>query len=142
MAGRTKQPVYIYNYKGAFLEKLESKTEYVQKYFNKSRNSAGNVYFNKYGVTLIDEQFVATNERIGRDKIKQLIKISTSAYCNLNNKDTRTIKAYNLLGKEIASFKGIAVASKMTNIPHLTIFYQLNNSKNKQVRSEITFKYK
>ena len=70
MAGRTKQPVYIYNYKGAFLEKLESKTEYIQKYFTKSRNSTGNVYFNKYGITLIDEQFVATQERIGRDKIK------------------------------------------------------------------------
>lgn len=117
MSGRTKEKVFVYHLDGTFYKKFDSMSEY-GKFFNMPKNS---LIVATKGYNIIDDYYIATKDRLGKQKIRDIIKYENSPYVGDGLKRAEStskqgeVKMYNLDGELIAWFKSHHFMKKLTD---------------------------
>ena len=126
--GRLKEEVYVYNIDGSFYRKFESMTEY-GKYFEKCKNS---LITNLKPYAIINNSFVALKERVGKQKVRDIVKYENSPFVGTQLKMSESksklgeVYVYNLDGELIAKFKSLFFFTKMTKYPYINTVGKTN----------------
>ena len=146
-SGHEKQKLYLYNADGAFNKEYESKASFLRDCFpnDKSkrplfREQNGFRSKNNYE-KLFNGNFIAS-WKIGRENIRKFETIANCPFCQKQNKD-KVIIVYNMLNEEIAKFKNLDTATRLSGIDRCTIHSQCNRSKNVKIitKTGLRFKY-
>lgn len=149
MSGRPKNKVYHYTEDGKFIKVFNCENDVKREYYpntnrplfvRQSSNKDGKKYYYNYETIQLLDNTIISKIRIGREGVRDFIKKSKSPFTNIQDNE-RIIEAYNLDNKVIATFKGLHVASKMTNIPASTIHHQVTRN-SKHTQSDLIFRYK
>lgn len=149
MSGRPKQKAYHYDNNGKFIKEYSCMNEIRQEYYSSdsgkrplfrtnARNQDGSYKIvEKDYIQLPDNTFV-TKSRVGRIGIKDIKRRINNPFLGI---EERTIEAYNLDNKIVATFKGLKIAANLTNIPYGTIVSQLEKGQGKFSDRGLIFKY-
>lgn len=144
-SGYEKTPLYLYDNKGKYIQKYNSKGEFCEEFFNnekyplfqtKTKNSR-----NYFGYQLLPNGNFICNFKCGREHLRKCESIVNSEFCQ-NLKDDKIIECFNLSGDKIAEFLSFSIAYKMTNISKSTIYSILKGDNKKKTKCELVFKYK
>lgn len=147
MSGKPKQKSYLYDSKGKFLKEFESIKDVQRELFPevKGIKNPFNVYSGKYIYIkqniLLKNNNLLTKKRIGRDAVKKLFRIINSPFITTRS-DDKVIECLNLNNEVIATYKGLHIASLLSNVPKPTIFNQLKNNKGNHTKIDLIFRYK
>tara|TARA_R110000868_G_scaffold177798_3_gene416923 strand:+ start:3714 stop:4136 length:423 start_codon:yes stop_codon:yes gene_type:complete len=139
MSGRPKQKQYQYSKEGKFLKEYDSLTNAENAY----KLTKGNFYSGKEYRLMPDETFIC-NRRVGRDAIIKFYRIEKCPFCKKNDKRSKTIEVFNLLGEKLAEFNSLATLGKMTGKNIVTIFSRTSTG-NKYLSKngdDLIYKYK
>lgn len=144
MAGREKVKLYQYSNKGMYLQEYESMTEVRKKYYEdtqypmfvKESNKTRHIVRDYH--KLPDNTYIA-KYKIGRDKLLKLLKIDNAPYTRVDPR-SKIVEVYNLLGKKIANFASITIASGISNIDQVTLQHRCERKS--EGRDGLIYKYK
>lgn len=149
MSGRPRNKVYHYTQDGRFIKMFDCENDVKREYYpntnrplfvRQSSNRDGKVYHYNYETIQLPDDTIISKIRIGREGVRNFIKKSKSSFTNISDNE-KVIEVYNLDNKVIATFKGLHVASKITNISASTIHHQVTRN-SKHTQSDLIFKYK
>ena len=144
MAGKQKVKLYQYSDKGIYLQEFESLTQVRKVYYNDTKYP---MFVNEGNKTrhivrdyhkLPDNTYIA-KYKIGRDKLLKLLKIDSAPYTRVDPR-SKIVEVYNLLGKKIANFASITIASGMSNIDQTTLQHRCERKS--EGRDGLIYKYK
>lgn len=133
---RSKQKVFLYGKTGCFIREFQSETDASVYYYNNKR-----ALFQYNSHHLISDSCILLKERIGRDAVKKLFRKINSPFITTRS-DDKLIECLNLNNEVIATYKGLHIASLLSNVPKPTIFNQLKNNKGSHVKIDLMFRYK
>lgn len=143
MSGRPKIKVYEYQKDGKFVKAYDCINDARREYWPNDRGQRplfkNGTYV--YDFVKLPNGNILLQNRMYRDHIKKMIKRSESPWIDESN-DNRYIQVLNMDGEQIATFKNIRIAGKMTNISDKTIYQSLNNNKGCIGKNGLLFKYK
>ncbi len=150
MAGRKNHNVLVYDFNGEFIIGFNSISEFRKNYYSKD-NGIRPIFNHKelgerYHI-VYDLDLIAVENKIGRLKIKKILKIINSDFCKAedNIKSKKSVVVYNLKGEIIAEFKTLRLLTKL--MPHISQT-TINNHLNKRhlmdenLKVDLIFKYK
>ena len=142
-SGREKQPIYVYDLKGKFLQKYESVNECKTKLLKKDKNYP--IFRSEkrclgletkraaHNYAKVDNYFIC-KERLGRNKLLKLEKTVNSQFLDKKLLVNKPVIMCNLNGDTLAEFKNKKLAGKILNL-NIRIG-------NKTPKKDFYFKYK
>lgn len=135
MSGKAKQKVYQYTAQGKFIQEFESETSAAIRCYGSKRP----LFQTKdYHLTI---NTILVKEKIGRDAVKKLFRKINSPFITTRS-DDKIIECLNLNNEVIATYKGLHIASLLSNVAKATIFNQLKNNKCSHTNIDLIFRYK
>lgn len=116
MSGRPKLKLYHYDNEYKYIKTFETQMQVFNEYFDGKK---GQLFNNPDFRKLPDGTFVSPY-RVGRDKLRKVIKIANDPLCAKNAKD-KPIIFYNRKMEQIASFNCIRTACQLTGKSYSSI---------------------
>ena len=138
--GKEKKSIYQYSEDGKFLQQYESQTEVLNKYKMTKGNLFGQGKYAKNYRKLNDNTYISP-ERLGRDKIRLIVRIDNCPFCNIQYKNSKKVEVYNLLGEKIAEFKNPTVLEKLTGKDTTTTLHRATRH-SETTKDNLIYKYK
>lgn len=147
--GRTPIKIFEYNEKGVFIRKFKTEAECRAFHYPDDIGKRPTRPFErleiKFGKTP-DGNYLFT-ERIGREKIKLVIRVYNSEYCtDLIKEDKKIIQVFNLENILLLEARNLNTLSKLTGINSSTILTQVKrkpgSKASKIMPNGLIFKYK
>ena len=136
MSGRAKQKVYLYGESGIFIREFQSETEAATHFYGSKRPLFQNKDYHLHGNCAI-----LLKDRIGRANVKKLFRKINSPFITIRA-DEKPVECLNLNNEVIATYKGVHIASLLSNVPKATIYHQLENNKGSYTKIDLIFRYK
>jgi len=128
MAGKKPKKIFEYTPNGKYVQTFETMSDCRRVHFSHIRGKIPILRLEKLGTkyTILENGNILVKERIGRDKIKFLLRVDKSEYCtNLIETDYNPIEVYNLEGVLLLEARNMNVLTKMTGISGATVSNQL-----------------